>query len=699
MIDSPRSAEASEPQDHPTPPADPAPAWADPLLASLGLNRRSPVAEVYEKSNDLATRLAPNTRRLWRSILILEGIAVLLPIGWLMVSQRNWPAAPLAGAVAICTVALVGVCWWLRWRSQQQSWSRSRLLAEITRSLMATSGWPEKPTRGALGTAPSLQPVADWFERPAEAAVPWTDLREAYLEKRIDDQSRYYESKAGEAAADRRRLSLYVTRSLDGALFLAVLGLWLGFSDKMRWVLSVFETDLILGLAGAVLPLTAILMQSLSVYLELNRRTGRYAQQWEFLQANRERLRAAKSPEEAATIVREVEQALLAETAEWFYQAEHAEVFYRTRSTAGEVNPRLALTAAPESPAARVVSSMLSAAGVALGFTARIIFGRLLIAAVASVLTALLIFSRAPQDAVQRSLLRTADGQLLSKPGRFGWWNPKPEEANVGFVLIAHGLHDSVRLTRDGKPAAVDPDDKSHFSPNLHWMVALQDAMRDRYRTNLGASPDICLVDWSLAARPSDVSGLLSSVTTDASLGQFADQAKFVTDVTAIRTQAQAIGDTVGYKLASAMQATPPVLHRDRPMHLIGHSAGGFLVVRAALVLQQLGLLPEHTRITMLDTPLPDVNDLKRLLQHPDGSPTTVQLDYYKSSGFAQGVPDASPAWPNYRCLTLTPSEPHNKSMTSAHSYAHQWFIKSVTDPEPSPASGGFQWSPLLRKK
>jgi hypothetical protein len=669
------------------------------MLGGLGLDRSSPVSEVHERTNDLATRLAPNTRRLWRSILILQGIAVLLPIGWLMVSQRNWPAGLLAGAVALCTITLVGVCWWLRWRSQHQAWSRSRLLAEITRSLEATAGWPGRPTRTALGTAPSLQPLADWFTLPEVPPASLDDLKRAYLADRIEDQSLYYKSKAGEAAADRRRLSLYVTRALDGALFLAVLGLWFGFSDKMRWLLSVFETDLILGLAGAALPLTAVLVQSLSVYLELNRRTGKYAQQWEFLQATRGRFQAAGTLDEAAAIVREVEQALLAETSEWFYQAEHAEVFYRTRAAA-EASPRLELTAVSESPATRAVTAVLSAAGLALSFTTRIIFGRVLIAAVASVLTALLIFSRAPQDAVQRSLLRTADGQLLSKPGRFGWWNPKPEEAARGFILIAHGLHDAPRLTREGK--AADPQEESVFhnsSSSLHWMAALQGAMRTRLLNEQSGAPDICLVDWSLAARPTNVSGLLDSLTTDDTLGQFADQARFVTDVTAIRTQAQAIGDTVGYKLAGALQATPPILHRDRPMHLIGHSAGGFLVVRAALVLQQLGLLPDHTRVTLLDTPLPDVDDLKQLLVHPDGSPTGCQVDYYKSSSFAQGVPDESPAWPNYRCLTLTPPPPHSESMTAAHSYAHQWFIQSVTASSPASAGGGFQWSPLLRKQ
>lgn len=682
------------------PPDFPLPVWADDLLASLGLSRESPVRDVYERTNDLATRLAPNTRRLWRSILLLEGIAVLLPIGWLLVTQRNWPAAPIAGAVAICTIAVVGVCWWLRWRHQQQAWCRSRLLAEIARSLEATAGWPGRPTREALGTAPSLQPLAEWFTLPAATGAPTLEeLKSEYLAERIEDQSRYYHDKAGEAAADRRRLSLYVTRSLDGALFLAVLGLWLGFSSSMRWLLSVFETDLILGLAGATLPLTAILMQSLSVYLELNRRTGRYAQQWEFLQANRRRLLSTGTPEEAAAIVREVERSLLAEVAEWFYQSEHAEVFYRMPaggSSAAASAERLALTSAPESRWSRGLSRVLTGAGVALSFTGRIVFGRLLIAAVASVLTTLLIFSRAPQDVVQRSLLRTADGQMLSRPGPFGWWKPKPEEAARGFILIAHGLHDAPKLTRDGEPAEPEEGKGSHFSSNLHWMTALQDAMHERLSA-AGGAPDICLVDWSLAARPSNVSGLLDTVTADATLGQLAESARFVTDVTAIRTQAQAIGDTVGYKLASALQASPPLLHRDRPMHLIGHSAGGFLVVRAALVLQQLGLLPDDSRVTLLDTPLPDVDDLRQLLVKPDGTPTRCQVDFYKSSAFAQGVPDEMPAWPNYRCLVLTPPPPHADSLTAAHSYAHEWFIESVPASAKDPAAGGFQLSPLLK--
>jgi hypothetical protein len=353
------------------------------------------------------------------------------------------------------------------------------------------------------------------------------------------------------------------------------------------------------------------------------------------------------------------------------------------------------LTVAPEGRWTRGLTRVLSGAGLALSFTGRIIFGRVLIAAVASVLTALLIVSRAPQDVMERSLLRSADGQLLSRPGAFGWWKPKPEEAARGFVLIAHGLHDSPLKTMAGAPAAKDGS-RADSNSSLHWMSELQNAVHQRLGQQ-GGAPDICLVDWSLAARPSDVTSLLHNLTSETEATQFGDAARFVTDVAAIRTQAQAIGDTVGYKLAAAIKSNPPLLFRDRPMHLIGHSAGGFLVVRAALVLQQLGLLPDQTRVTLLDTPLPDVDDLRQLLLKADGSPTRCRVDYYKSSAFAQGVPDESAAWPNYRCLALAPPPPYSASMTASHSYAHQWFIQSVASASADPAAGGFALSPLLK--
>ena len=56
------------------------PDWLEPLYRVIGLPPESPAQEVFEKSDDLATSLAPITRRLWKLILVLEGMAVLLPL-------------------------------------------------------------------------------------------------------------------------------------------------------------------------------------------------------------------------------------------------------------------------------------------------------------------------------------------------------------------------------------------------------------------------------------------------------------------------------------------------------------------------------------------------------------------------------------------------------------------------------------------
>lgn len=396
--------------------SSPEPAWTKSLLDSLKIKEHTPTREIFDRADRFAQHLAPNTRRLWRLILFTEGLAVILPLCWLMVAHRAWPPGLIAVSVALTTTAVVGFCWWLRWRHQQHNWTRSRLLAEIARSSLATSDWSDSITRSALEGAPTLQPLAQLVtsSQNVRKETNLADLKENYIRNRIDDQLRFFENKAKAAALDRQRLSRYVTRSLDGALCLAVLGLWLGFSERCRWLLSVANSDLVLALAGACLPLIAILMQSLSSYLELNRRAGRYAQQWEYLAKARNDLLAASNFSEATSIVHTTERVLLSEIIEWFYQAEHAEVFYRSAGAPVNLTPREQLTSVPEGRWTLWLTRMLDGMGMALNVTGRLIFGRVILIALTSVLTSLLIFSRAPQDIVQRTLLRTADGQLLS---------------------------------------------------------------------------------------------------------------------------------------------------------------------------------------------------------------------------------------------------------------------------------------------
>ncbi len=190
------------------------------------------------------------------------------------------------------------------------------------------SNWlPGQITLNALTVAPPCRRNTK-LPAPQSPLKPVTlqKLKSRYGKARIADQLKYYRDKRKDAWRDRKRLSGYVTWSLDCALFLAVAGAVLVVTRTGDWVLSIAGLDYLLGLLGTSLPLIAILMQ-IAEFLSGTEPPlyARYSQQIEFLKGARMRLKAATTEEKALVIVREVEQALLAETVEWSYLAEHAE--------------------------------------------------------------------------------------------------------------------------------------------------------------------------------------------------------------------------------------------------------------------------------------------------------------------------------------------------------------------------------------
>ena len=641
------------------------PAWARPLIRALQLPDRTNPEEVLERASIAADRLAPDTRRLWRLILLAEGAAVLAPVTWLLVVRLGWPMSYAAYAVAFCTLMVVGICWWLRWKGAQQTWARARLLAEIARSAKATAGIAPGATTAALAGSPSLQPLAEWIAGDAIApAISPDQARQNYISSRIDDQLDYYRKKNRQAGEERRRLSRHVTRSLDGALFLAVAGVALSMSHTGERWLRLSGSDYVLGVVGTALPLIAILMQSLGSYLELNRRAGRYAQQVEFLESIKAKSEATATAEQINVTVCGVERELLSEVVEWFYQAQHTEPYYRSKSRnpdAMEIREALAVSKQSWSRKSMVWL------GISAGFVGRVVLGRVLVGALSVVLTTAFIAFYIPKDSEELSRLRLEDGRLLSSPQASGW-QPMPERAEKGFILIAHGLHDGVNSTgktRDGKP---------------HWMTRMQDTLNATLKSD---TPEICLVDWRLAAIPAVFSGTgAGGTTTDADRESSIPipPEAWLQDVAAIRPQAEEIGELVGFKLARAIRQGD--LRQDRPMHFIGHSAGGFVVLHAALVLKQLGLAPGNFRVTMLDTPLPVVADLKLLA-------ADIPLDFYCTSALATGIPDSGFA-KSFTRFDITPPvgiDPY----TGAHSYAHEWYIDTMSNR----SDKGFAFSPF----
>ena len=116
-----------------------------------------------------------------------------------------------------------------------------------------------------------------------------------------------------------------------------------------------------------------------------------------------------------------------------------------------------------------------------------------------------------------------------------------------------------------------------------HWMTQMEKAIREK----LGIKqPDIALVDWRYSAKPTqDPINTLDIIGWDKD-SMPKEALEMLQDISTIRSYAERIGEQVGYKLARAIREG--TLHGDKPMHFIGHSAGGFVVLNAALVLQDL---------------------------------------------------------------------------------------------------------------
>jgi hypothetical protein len=489
-----------------------------------------------------------------------------------------------------------------------------------------------------------------------------------YIQDRIDDQLKYYRKKNDEAVKERRRLSKGVTSALDAALFLAAAGVAISINPQASSWLNWSCSEYWLGAIGAALPLFAILLQLWGSYLELNRRAGRFAQQTEFLESARQTALGHGTDEAFDATVLDVERCLLGEVVEWFYQGEHSEPYYRAKTPEVKAKHIQALLAREKTNYFR---KLFSGVGASAGFVARVFLGRILVAGVSIVFTtALIAFRGAEADSSVQSELHGADGRLLSSFSGTAW-SPDSAHAHKGFILIAHGLHDEVRaVNRKGES---------------HWMRRMQEAIQQELGAN---APDICLVDWHEAAKPA---ASLHLVSGSAVLEQIKNLApgkphEMLMDVAAIRPQAEAIGELVGYKIARALrrgdQGKDGGLYRSQPMHFIGHSAGGFVVLHAALVLQELGVAPESLRVTMLDTPAPVQNDLRQVLER-------TPVDYYCSSAFTKGLVPPNGFHRNYTRFDIPPPANANiDAYTGAHSYAFNWFIQSVRSRDPGYANG-----------
>ena len=180
--------------------------WLLPMFRAAGIAPDADLGEIQKKMDALANRAAPLTRRWWKWIIFIQALAVLIPLAWL----RHPIYLPISwiGVAGLLTVGVfVSVNWWLRWRGMQKRWARSRLVAEVSRSLLSTSHCPRPTTLSIFEIIPTLEPlrvIAGKSPRP-EASPDW---KQDYLKNRIEEPGLdHYRSKQREAERQRRQLS------------------------------------------------------------------------------------------------------------------------------------------------------------------------------------------------------------------------------------------------------------------------------------------------------------------------------------------------------------------------------------------------------------------------------------------------------------------------------------------------------------
>jgi hypothetical protein len=630
--------------------------WLPELFEMAGLPPDADLEAIKSKMSLLANKTAPITRARWNWIVFFQGLAVCVPLGWLVGLPVRW-----VGLVAfVTTLSFFALHWLLRLKNMQKTWAQARLVAEVARSLIATSSYPAAAPWQSLSLVPALRPLR-WAKIPPAPEQSFEEWLSNYVSNRLEGQEKYFTQKMNEATAQRKRLTRWTTVSLNLGLGFAAAGLLIAFTPAgSEWIAGGSFSQMTLGIATLVILLIPLLIQILRDLQELNRRTTRFAQQREVVQQANSRLSLRQEPSRALEIVADTESKLLAEVLEWYFHAETAERFVELQEPVRRSLPARFLKEV--SPTRRLIQTIPRKALRAGFLLLQVILTQLPLVIISAVVVVAWIFLRLPEQGgdfkqLEQSVsLRDADDKTLLSSAL------KQEEhsrGEHGYVVLAHGLYGRGILTGQKEDAR-------------NWMQSCANEIK-KGMGNRG-EPTFCLVDWSEAAMPSNFYNRI-----------FGTQ-NLLTDIPAIRGQAYRVGDIAAFQLAGIiLQNHLPI---DVPFHLIGHSAGGFVVTRIAKRLTELGVVPRDKaklHVTILDTPAPNDELLFDL-------PQTWPTDFYVTSPIGGKVPVTTfmEMIRNRGPLKLADSHapslhmvelhaPADMQMWDKHKWSYTWFMESMT--------------------
>jgi hypothetical protein len=327
-----------------------------------------------------------------------------------------------------------------------------------------------------------------------------------------------------------------------------------------------------------------------------------------------------------------------------------------------------------------------------------------------------------PPSVIGAGQLYDYDGFPLTSPvTRFD-----PTKKTNGLIIIAHGMNEEF----DG-------------STNW-WPIQMARAIKARYEYlgKLDEMPNIVIYDWTEGATPSQPDGLFLQALIEESekhlsylskawavlkngftetlsaefvlLGlkqtEYGETISLLLKLTSPIDFTTAYGVKITQLMVDAINIRPIALNYgsalgawvqlnagngesidpDAPIHLIGHSAGGFVVGETALSLyQQWGITVD--RVTMLDTPMP-------WLPHCSVLPEPIYVERIVSSilGVSEDRNITKIPFSEYYRYYFT--DDYNSSIQDvldAHRYAYQWYEETILTLEAADNPRGFALSPF----
>lgn len=268
----------------------------------------------------------------------------------------------------------------------------------------------------------------------------------------------------------------------------------------------------------------------------------------------------------------------------------------------------------------------------------------------------------------------------------------RADRKDNGLVVITHGIYTDTSL---------EPGQTSN------WQMDMASKIEARTDAHM---PNVAILDWGVFSKnPVDVDWLTKSAVSRWAvwaLGKVFGGAANVVDNTiqledrladlyVVRENGACMGQVLAGWVCDNSKGSNPGIDKNRPVHLIGHSAGGFVMGECARTLKQsYGITVD--RVTLLDTPFPYPNHMGAGV-YPYPNPGVAERIVSSNYGILQmpfqTYPDPGTFY-QYKLLDSFYGATSRWDFgETGHGYSYVWYNGTVDDPD---STDGFANSPIL---